>query len=253
MSSDRSHERFTPAAAKEMAAVEPGTWSQLRADFESWLLSLLQTGGLEELRQGVSRLNGLGFSFREESVSDAELTFTAPLPGTQSAIRITGYSTPAFASADVRVLMPAPPPTPPDPRHERFYALYEGLWDLATHQVAGLDPLRRAVFLVGRLEAELNNGGIGQYLANKGEGHLTATLGVLRQIAAPQTLRVCEAAVRLMEERAVAADEAWDALTLELAELDEAFFQAGEDLSGAVIDAFGEQTGPARPPDPERQ
>jgi hypothetical protein len=108
VSSDGAYERFTPEAVRAMADAEPGTWSQLRADVEGWLLHLIQEGGLEELRRGVKQLNDSGFGFREESATEAQLTFTAPLPGAESTIRIMGSSTPALVSADVSIGPPGP-------------------------------------------------------------------------------------------------------------------------------------------------
>jgi hypothetical protein len=244
LTSDRDFERFTPEAVKELAAVEPGTWSPLRADFEGWLLALIQQDGLDGLRRAVQRLNGLGFAFEEESATEGQLTFVAPLVGTDTTVRIVGSSTAGTISADVSIVGPATPPVPADPRHDRFYALNEDVWDVDADQLARLDPLRRAVFLVGLLEAQLNNGGIGQYLANTEGVHLSATIEVLRQMDAPRTRRVLEEASRLVASRRVTMAEAWDALTPELAELDEEFFRAGEDLSGSVIDAFGTRIAP---------
>lgn len=208
MTSEGDFARFTPQAVKGLAA-EPGTWSPLRADFEDWLLRLIEDDGLEGLRQGVQRLNGLGFAFREESATESQLTLSSPLLGTETAVRIVGSLTAATVSADVSIVGPAETPAPPDPRHQRFYALYD-TW-----------TIRRAKFLV-------------------------ATVKLLRQMDVPETRRVLEEASRLIESKRVAAADAWDVLTPELAELDEAFFRAGEDVSGAVIDAFSSQTGPER-------
>jgi len=63
-------------------------------------------------------------------------------------------------------------PQEQDPRHTAFYEMWEYLLGIPDSAVAELEESRRAVFLIGLFEAEVINGGLGQYLANTEGAHL---------------------------------------------------------------------------------
>jgi hypothetical protein len=99
-----------------------------------------------------------------------------------------------------------------------FYARYEKL----DPEAEALSPHDRTILLIGELEADVNNGGFGQYLGNKGEARAREALKHLSAIGARRTARWLTAAL------APAADDG-------LQKLDQEFLARPEDLASLVM------------------
>ena len=104
-------------------------------------------------------------------------------------------------------------------RQAAFYERYEHL----DAQRDALSPDDRLILLVGELEADINNGGFGQYLANKGEARAREALHCLSAIGAKRTGRWLTAAL----EAGADADG--------LGRLDQQFYDKPEDLAALAI------------------
>ena len=76
---------------------------------------------------------------------------------------------------------------------------------------------------IGDLEADLNNGGFGQYLGNKGRWQVTRALAQLRSIGARRTAALLQSALR----------DPMDSTNLD--RLDSAYYRRPEDLACLVI------------------
>jgi hypothetical protein len=124
-----------------------------------------------------------------------------------------------------------PPPEPSarqKARHEvqdRFYArwLEAGQRAYAATSRVRLSPHDRLVLLVGELEADVNNGGFDQYLANQGRRRARLALAALERIGARRTAALLEAA---LDPKATPRDR--DAL-------DRRFYRVPEDLAVLVM------------------
>jgi len=101
-----------------------------------------------------------------------------------------------------------------------FYDRYLAIGQRAYRNPADrLSPADRRLLLVGELEADVNNGGLSQYLFNKGRRRAGAALAALKTIGARKTAGL------LAQAMAPGVSEA------KLAALDEAFNEVPEDLA----------------------
>jgi len=250
---------FTPEAMRPLADQDPEVWSDLRADFEGWVARVVRAGGLDAVRAQVTGLNGRGFRFQEVRETETTLALATPLPPDGSMMEIEATSTEYWISGQLSFSEPEPTkeeptapevveegaegkkadPPAPDPRHEAFYELWEAMIGLPEAEVLELDGTRRAVYLVALLEAELNNGGFGQYLDNTEGTLLEETLEVLEKIDAPDTHRLLGEVARLLDETGIDPTDAWEDMGSDLEKLDDEFLLAAEDLAGAVMDVYG--------------
>ena len=108
-------------------------------------------------------------------------------------------------------------------RQEAFYARYEKLIPIDDAAAAALLPEDRLVFIIGEFEADVNNGGFGQYLENKSNERAHEALRYLEQIRAGRTARWLSSALE------AAADSA------ALDRLDNLFFNKPQDLPSLVM------------------
>ncbi|MBK9115691.1 MAG: DUF4375 domain-containing protein [Betaproteobacteria bacterium] len=104
-----------------------------------------------------------------------------------------------------------------------FYARYEGLGPGEDPRATALAPDDRLIVLVGELEADVNNGGFGQYLGNKGVERAREALAALGAIGAKRTARWLS----------LALDAGKDSADLE--RMDEQFCAKPEDLASLAM------------------
>lgn len=113
---------------------------------------------------------------------------------------------------------------------KEFYERYAAV-GLAAHTTgAALLPEDRLVLLVGDLEADVNNGGFGQYLQNKGGETAREALACLQAVKAKRV------AAWLTEALDLGPDAP------EFARLDRAFGKGAEDLAALVMRHFEKQS-----------
>ena len=108
-------------------------------------------------------------------------------------------------------------------RQEAFYARYEKLIPIDDAVAGALSPEDRLIFIVGEFEADVNNGGFGQYLDNKGVDRAQEALRYLEQIGAGRTARWLSSAL----------EGATDSAALD--RLDNQFFKKPQDLPSLVM------------------
>ncbi|UCH48472.1 MAG: DUF4375 domain-containing protein [Betaproteobacteria bacterium] len=108
-------------------------------------------------------------------------------------------------------------------RQEAFYARYEKLIPIDDSAVATLSTEDRLIFVIGEFEADINNGGFGQYLDNKGTERAQEALGYLEVIDARRTARWLSSALEAAEDSAA------------LERLDRQFFNKPQDLASLVM------------------
>jgi hypothetical protein len=91
-------------------------------------------------------------------------------------------------------------------RQEAFYARYMAAGRVAYASPRGERRLSRAdrlLLRIGEFEADVNNGGFGQYLSNKGRRRAGLTLKALQAIGARRSARLLEEALRARTDAAL--------------------------------------------------
>jgi hypothetical protein len=108
--------------------------------------------------------------------------------------------------------------------HDAFYARYLAAGQRAYAPHPGrLARADRWILLIGEFEADVNNGGLRQFVENKGRAKARVVLRICDAIGAPKTGRLLRSAVR-----ASVHDLIWDGL-------DRQFTRTGEDLPMATM------------------
>ena len=222
---------------RTLNAIWSGTASlDEQAALDFFLLDLLQKEGSE----GVGDLlrtfpdESLGTIVTSSSGADVRFTITRD-EGPPLLIDTSVQDDLAFVN--VAVEAPASPPVEADPKHTAFYTVWESFLGTEPPAPDHADEGERAVFLVGLLEAEVMNGGFGQYLTNTDGAHLEDTLACLGKVGASKTRDLLVAAVELADE-ADSFVAAWDDHSEDYSRLDDEFYEAGEDLSGLTAERF---------------
>lgn len=223
-------------ASDALNSIARGTASfETRAQLEQHLLSVLRRRGIDGVSAFLKSLPGYDFTTEGAVSGDEEGRFAALGPDARRLI-VTTFRRPHLASVNVEVEDESAS-TQPDPRHRAFYDIWEGMVGLGVSHVRSLDPPRQAVFYVALLEAEVMNGGLGQYLTNTDGAYVDATLRCLAEIGASRTAAILAEAARV-GEAAESYAAAWEANPEIFERLDEAFLASDEDLAGLTADKF---------------
>lgn len=207
-----------------------------RASLDFFLLALLQSEGVDGI---ADLLNGYPEGVLE-GVTKADtgpgVFFTVSRPGSPR-LTIEASVDDDLAFVDVTVETPVEAPAAADPKHVAFYATWERLIEAGSSVPDPRDRADRAVFLIASMEADVMNGGLGQYLTNTEGVHLTETLECLERIGAPATRDVLSRAAEL-GARAESYAAAWDDDSDAFSRLDDEFLDTGEDLAALTATAF---------------
>lgn len=108
-------------------------------------------------------------------------------------------------------------------RHKAFYQRYEKLIADEESEIAALSPDDRLVLVIGEFEADVANGGFGQYLENKDLEQAQRALRYLTEIGAKRTAGWLSSAL----------EASGDSVAVE--RLDHQFFNNPQDLASLVI------------------
>ncbi len=230
--------RYGPQeAARDLTRIRDGTASfEDRARLEHGLLRRLQEYGNKGVANLLREMDDHEFARSDSSDSSTKVIYTSP-SSDRPRLVVTTYVGLHSASVNVTLDADSSPESEPDPRHEAFYAIWEAVLETAPSQLDDLDPEQRAVFLIGLLEAEVMNGGLGQYLANTEGAYLQDTVSYLQSVGAEKTRDIVVRAVELgATSESYAA--AWDDKAEEYSQLDTEFLDSGEDLAALTADKF---------------
>jgi hypothetical protein len=209
---------------------------EVRARLEHFLLTVLKEHGNDAVADLLQSLPGHHFRRQDDGASEQDASYLSS--GHDAAdILVATFLSPDLASVNVTTADSPSDQSEPDPRHRAFYDVWENLLGISDSAVAQLDPKGKAVFLVGLLEAEVMNGGLGQYLTNTDGVYLEETIQCLASIGAERTRGIVVEAGRLGAE-AESYVAAWESKSEEFQRLDEEFLESGEDLAGLTADAF---------------
>jgi hypothetical protein len=207
-----------------------------RARLEHYLLDLLRKQGREAVGRFLQSLPGHRFRPVEGCASVTEGRFVSAGSG-PGLIVVTTWQDAHSVSVNVTAEAETTAAPVPDPRQQAFYGIWESLLGIPDSKVTRLDPQRKAVFLIGLLEAEVMNGGHGQYLANTDGRYFRDTVECLARIGAEKTRIILIEAGKLGEQ-AESCTAAWELYAREFEQLDERFLASGEDLAGLTAEVF---------------
>ena len=196
---------------------------ELRRAAERLLARLLEEGGLRAVERAIVALNAKGRRFQPLWSWRRARGWREVLAQRRRAIDIRVAANRSYTSASLRYF--AVPRLSAAQRklqalQQRFYERYLAIGKTAYRTPPGkITPTERRLLLIGEFEADVHNGGFAQYLDNKGTRRARAALVALYAVGARKTAHMLATAM---------APGASDA---ELAALDDAFYQAPEDLA----------------------
>jgi len=211
-----------PALMGRLLTCTPGT-SEAEAPqraIESLLMAALREGGRTGGEKLVESLADSGYVLERLDALPCMWRVKIPRPRVLE-IWFTGGEHPVVAALSYREGRPWG--TKAQKRAARLQAEFYKRYQSIDPEASALSPHDRMVLLIGELEADINNGGFGQYLDNKGEARAREALGHLSTIGAKRTARWLTAAL------APTADPS------DLEKLDQEFFERAEDLASLVM------------------
>jgi hypothetical protein len=211
-----------PALVDSLVALVPGTPAakQHQHAIEGLLMDALRSGGRQAGEKLVESLVVHGYALERLDALPCMWRVVIPPPRVLE-IWFTGGDNPVVAGLSYRTGKPwgSRAQKTAAKLQAEFYRRFERL----APQDAALSPDDRLIRIVGEFEADVNNGGFGQYLNNKGETRAHEALACLTTIGAKRTAR-------------------WLASALEgrggedgLARLDQEFVEKAEDLASLAM------------------
>ncbi|HET7729231.1 MAG TPA: DUF4375 domain-containing protein [Usitatibacter sp.] len=199
-------------------------WDDDRARFEMLVIEATRVGYMRAAERIVEDLRAAGFVLEMKPVGQQQSwrEWNIRLDDPRHTAALTIHANRHFRSVQL-TYAPAPKKVRRTRAHrlqEAFYARYNGIWDrLRAKPGARLGAMDQILRRVGDFDADVNNGGFGQYLLNKGRREAQRALAALLAIGAVRTAR--------MLEKALGHPEDEDALQ----ELDARFYKSREDLA----------------------
>lgn len=212
-----------------------------RAALEFHLLDILGSDGAEGLLRALEAIPSLAFELSSTS-GDGEFRITGRGDGHH--LVVSGQAGADLTTVDVSVPTDVTDMAVPDPGHTWFYQRWESLLGIDDETASTLAGADQAVFLIGLLEAEVMNGGLGQYMVNTDGIWAELTLGCLAEIGAVDSRNLLALAIDL-GARESSLVESWDRHSEEFRELDDRFMQTGDDLAGLAAIHFMSSSGAA--------
>lgn len=219
--------RGLPTLVGSLVAKEPGTEAAvtLQREIEGLLMQVLRSGGREAGDALVESLAEHGFVLERLEALPSMWLVVLPRPrvleiwftGTREMCGVAALSYRAGAPWGSKEQKAAAK------LQAEFYRRFEKL----PIRDAGLSQDDRLVQLVGEFEADVNNGGFGQYLGNKGEARARKALASLKAIGAKRTAYWLGAALE------AGGDES------ALHRLDQELFDNAEDLAALAMKHLG--------------
>ena len=211
-----------PALVDSLIALTPGTPAaeQPQHAIEGLLMDALKRGGREAGEKLVESLVAHGYALDRVDALAWMWRVAIPSPRVLE-IWFTGGDKPVVAAVSYRVGKPwgSKAQKRAAKLQAEFYRRYERL----APRDGALAPDDRLVQLIGEFEADVNNGGFGQYLSNKGAARAREALACLSAIGAKRTTRWLTSA---LEGR-----RGQDGL----ARLDQQFYEKAEDLASLAM------------------
>ena len=227
-----SHEQIVAALEDVRAGNASATHV---SELETYLINVLMDEGPAAVGAILLNLEGMDFALVDQQED-------SPTTVIRSSHDHNALIVEVFAVEDIASISIIPEDADvaaPPPGHEWFYDRWAELIDADIDDPGSLDDPDRTVYLVASFEADVMNGGIGQYLANSEGAFAAATIEALKSIGARRTATCLENAARLKQ-----ADESWDELWVradpDLDDITETLIADAEYLALLTATKFGE-------------
>ena len=182
------------ALVDALVALRPGTAAVEgpRHAIEGLLMDALRKGGRQAGERLVESLVAHGYALERLDALPCMWRVAIPQPRVLE-IWFTGGDSPAVAALSYRVGKPwgGRAQKAAAKRQAEFYRRFERL----APDDPAMSPEDRLIQRVGEFEADVNNGGFGQYLGNKGEERAREALAYLSAIGAKRTAGWLESAM----------------------------------------------------------
>ena len=207
-----------------------------RADLELYLLDELVANGTDAVAQILLKIPGMGFLLVEADAS-------SPISRYQSSdaygpIAVNVYELEDLRSISISRAQDDASGAQQYPWHEWFYSLWMSIQKLSDKsEIESLSDAERTTYYIALLEAEVMNGGLGQYLTNTDGQFIDETIDCLKVVGALRTADLVEKA-KLLREKGETYDEIWETKTKQLERLDEDFLAIAEDLGKLVANKY---------------
>ncbi len=207
------------------------------SDLELYLVDMLLAEGLTAVGARLMNLEGMTITLVDAPQDAPTMTFRTDHP--DNALTIMIYQVDDLASASIHP-DDAEVPAPEYPAgHQWFYATWERLIDAHTTDADDLEEPERTVYLIAAFEADLMNGGVGQFLSNVGGAQADETIKALRSVGATKTAASLKKAVSLRRKNE-SWDDLWERASRELEKLDDKLMADDEYLAMLTAEHFHE-------------
>lgn len=173
------------------------------SDLENYLVDLLLSSGTDAVASLLLSLEDMKFSVADAEETTPNTTFRSDHEDNALIVEV-------FAAEDLAAvsITPEQADVPQRPRgHQWFYGVWERLIGSSIEDPLSHAEPDRTVYLIASFEADVMNGGVGQYLSNTDGRFLDETLAALRKVGAAKTAAHLQRAAGLKRR-----DESWDDL-----------------------------------------
>ena len=228
------NEKEVASAFERIAKGEEGP--DTRADLELYLLDELVANGADAVVQILQKIPTMGFALVESDVSPPNSRYQSSDEYGLVAVDICELED--LASINISRAQEDDGGPEQYPWHEWFYSVWASIQDLSDKtEIERLSDAERAVYYIALFEAQVMNGGLGQYLANTGGQFIDETIDCLTVVGASRTAAIVQKAKGL-REKGETYDEIWETKTEQLERLDEELLAIAEDLGKLAADKY---------------
>ncbi len=207
-----------------------------RADLELYLLDELVANGTDAVVQILHNIPTMGFSLVDSDASSPNSRYKSS--DENGPIVVDIFELEDLTSINISRAQDDASGAQQYPWHEWFYSLWMSIQKLSDKsEIERLSDAERATYYIALLEAEVMNGGLGQYLTNTDGQFIDETIDCLNVVGALRTAEIVEKA-KLLREKGETYDEIWETKTKQLERLDEDFLAIAEDLGKLVANKY---------------
>ncbi len=207
-----------------------------RADLELYLLDELLANGTDAVVQILHNIPTMGFSLVESDASSPTSRYKSS--DENGPISVDVFELEDLMSIKISRAQDDASGAQQYPWHEWFYSLWMSIQKLSDKsEIERLSDAERATYYIALLEAEVMNGGLGQYLTNTDGQFIDETIDCLKVVGALRTAEIVEKA-KLLRDKGETYDEIWETKTKQVERLDEDFLAIAEDLGKLVANKY---------------
>lgn len=207
-----------------------------RADLELYLLDELVANGTDAVVQILQKIPAMSFSSVESDASPANSRYQSS--DEYGPITVDIFELEDLTSINISWARDYASGAEQYPWHEWFYSVWMSIQKLSDKsEIERLSDAERTTYYIALLEAQVMNGGLGQYLTNTDGQFIDETIDCLRVVGALRTADIVEKAKRL-RAKGETYDEIWETKTKQLEKLDEDFLAVAEDLGKLVANKY---------------